>query len=622
MMNVLFFMLGASIALSPINSNESREDVPEIRDTLAESVVTGTRLAVKRELLPVPVTVVGREEIARSDAFTVLPSLMNNIPGLFVSSRGVSGYGVSNGAAGGINLRGLGAGSGRILILIDGHPQFESIYGHPVADEYLGANVSRVEVSRGSSSVLYGSNAMGGAINIITRKPEKDGNSIDLKLMGGSYGTFRGSFNDSYRKGRFSASVSASYDRTDGHRANSAYNSKGAYAKAAYDLSQHWKVSAFASAMNAYSENPGTEDAPMYEGTADVVRMMTGLSFDNKYEKTSGSVSLFYNYGKHTINDGHTASEDPQEYLFHASDYMYGATIYQGVNIFTGNTLTGGVDIKLYGGDAYRDPVNEIYADNIHLYEYAGYLFDQQSFGRFLLNAGLRLERHKLYGFEWVPQAGVSFRAARNTTLKLSASKGFRTPNMRELYMYRVANENLKPEEAWTFDFTAHQKAFNGRLEGELSLYHIKGSNIIEVVQIDGVPQNHNVGDFANSGVELSLKLHASENLVFNGNYSFLHMDEAITGAPEYKLFVEGCYHVGKFDFSVSALGIGGLYLSTGDSPVKEKYVDLCARVSYSPVKSLSLFVKGENLANVKYENLLGFPMPGITAFGGISVSL
>lgn len=615
-------MLSASVALSGTVTDISHTDVPEITDTLSESVVTGTRIAVKRELLPVPVTVVGREEVARSDAFTILPSLMNNVPGMFVSSRGVSGYGVSNGAAGGINLRGLGAGSGRVLILIDGHPQFESIYGHPVADEYLGANVSRIEVSRGSSSVLYGSNAMGGAINIITRKAEKDGNSIDLKLMGGSYGTFRGAFNDSYHKDRFSASVSASYDRTDGHRANSAYNSKGIYATAGYKFSQHWKTSAFVSAMNAYSENPGTEDAPMYEGTADVIRSMTGLSFDNTYERTSGSVSLFYNYGKHTINDGHTAEEEPQEYLFHASDYMCGATIYQAVNIFKGNTLTGGIDIKLYSGNAYRNPETEVYADHINLYEYAGYLFDEYTLGRFLFNAGLRLERHKLYGSEWVPQAGVSFRAARNTSIKFSASKGFRTPNMRELYMYRVANENLMPEEAWTFDLSAHQKALNGKLEGELSLYHIKGSNIIEVVQIDGIRQNHNVGDFANSGVELSLKLYATKDLTLSGNYSFLHMDKAITGAPEHKLFIEGCYRLGKFDFSVSALGIAGLYLSIGDSPVKEKYIDLCARVSYSPIRSLSLFVRGENLANIKYENLLGFPLPGITAFGGISVSL
>jgi len=599
------------------------DDVPELRDTLSESVVTGTRLSVQRELIPVPVSVVGRDEIERSDGFTILPSLMNSVPGLFVTSRGVSGYGVSGGAAGGISLRGLGAGSGRVLVLIDGHPQFESIYGHPVADEYLGANVSRVEVSRGSSSVLYGSNAMGGAINIITRRAEKDGNALSLKLLGGSYGTFRGALNDSFKKGRFSASLSASYDRTDGHRANSSYNSKGAYAKAAYELSEHWKASAFVSVMNAYSENPGAEDEPILEGTADVLRSMAGVTLSNHYsDRTSGAVSLFYNYGEHTINDGHTATEEPQEYLFHASDYMGGVTIYQGVNIFKGNNLTGGVDMKIYGGNAYRNPVSEVYADHISLYEYAVYLLDQQSIGKFHLNAGIRAERHKLYGFEWVPQAGVSFRATPTTTLKASASKGFRTPNMRELYMYRVANESLTPEEAWTFDFTANQKALEGRLEGELSLYHIKGSNIIEVVQINGIRQNHNAGEFANSGVELSLKFRASENLSFNGNYSFLHMEKAITGAPEHKLFLEACYRLGKFNFGLSALGISGLYLSTGDSPVKEKYTDLSARISYALSKSITLFVKGENLANIKYQNLLGFPMPGITAFGGLEVNL
>ena len=82
------------------------------------------------------------------------------------------------------------------------------IYGHAVADEYLADLAGRVEVTRGAASVLYGSNAMGGAINIITRKPSADGNNLNLRLLGGSYGTFRGNFSDSYRRGRLSAGAS------------------------------------------------------------------------------------------------------------------------------------------------------------------------------------------------------------------------------------------------------------------------------------------------------------------------------------------------------------------------------------------------------------------------------
>ena len=151
-------------------------------DTLKSAVVTGTRVAMDRDRLPAPVSVVGRERIAVSDESALMPSLMEEVPGLFVTSRGVTGYGVSAGAAGGISLRGFSAGSGRTLVLIDGHPQYQSIYGHAVADEYLADLAQRVEVTRGAASVLYGSNAMGGAINIITRRPEFLGNRVNVKL--------------------------------------------------------------------------------------------------------------------------------------------------------------------------------------------------------------------------------------------------------------------------------------------------------------------------------------------------------------------------------------------------------------------------------------------------------
>ena len=73
----------------------------DITDTLRNAVVTGTRVAMERDRIPAPVSVVGRERIAASDESSLLPSLMEEVPGLFVTSRGVTGYGVSSGAAGG-----------------------------------------------------------------------------------------------------------------------------------------------------------------------------------------------------------------------------------------------------------------------------------------------------------------------------------------------------------------------------------------------------------------------------------------------------------------------------------------------------------------------------------------
>ena len=107
-------------------------------------------------------------EIESKGESSILPVLKENIPGLFYNSQGVAGYGVSSGASGNITMRGFSGSAGRILILIDGHPQYAPIYGHPMADTYTSDNIKAVEVIHGAASLLYGSNAMGGAINFIS----------------------------------------------------------------------------------------------------------------------------------------------------------------------------------------------------------------------------------------------------------------------------------------------------------------------------------------------------------------------------------------------------------------------------------------------------------------------
>ncbi len=188
--------------------------------SLGEIIVTGSRVPVPRDVIPVPITVVHRSTIEQSEETSLLPVLMQQVPGLFATSRGMAGYGVSGGAAGGINMRGFAGGSAQVLILIDGHPQYATIYGHPVADAYIASDAQRVEVSRGASSILYGASAMGGAINIITRQAMEDGNKFSARLMGGSYGTQRYSITDTYRNGRFSGVVSGNYERIQIQRLN------------------------------------------------------------------------------------------------------------------------------------------------------------------------------------------------------------------------------------------------------------------------------------------------------------------------------------------------------------------------------------------------------------------
>jgi len=590
---------------------------------LDEIVVTGSRVPVPRDIIPIPVSVVHRGTIEHSEETNLMPVLMKHVPSLFVTSRGITGYGVSSGSAGGINLRGFSGGAGRVLFLIDGHPQYATIYGHPVADAYIASEAQRVEVSRGAASILYGSNAMGGAINIITRRATQDGNSLSARLMGGSYGTQRYSITDSYRNGKFSGVISGNYERTDGHRVNSAFDMWSGYAKLGYEFSNLWKVTGNVNIAKSNSQNPGTISSPVLDAKADVLRGMSGLSIENNYGVTSGAINLFYSWGDHKINDGYAPGGTPRPYLFKSTDYMGGVNIYQSLNLFKGNTITGGFDAKLYGGNAYRNPETEIYADHVKLHEIAGYLFAQQELWRFMFNAGIRLESHELYGTEWVPQAGLSFKAANQTHLKYSVSKGFRTPNMRELYMYASANEDLLPERSVSYDFSVSQGLLDNRMSMELTLYYITGDNIIESIEISpNVYQNRNVGDFTNKGIEFSLNYQVLNNLMLHTNYSYLHMDTPIAGAPKNKLYAGLTYNPGKFSLNLGAQIIDELILGTRNNAIQmDSYTLIDARASYRARKWLDVFIKGDNLLAREYETMAGYPMPRATFMGGISMN-
>lgn len=609
---------------------QAEDNVAMVQDTimretihLDEVVVTGSRVPVPRDMIPVPVSVVHRSTLEQSEEVSLLPVLMQQVPGLYVTSRGMAGYGVSTGAAGGINMRGFAGGTGRVLILIDGHPQYATIYGHPVADAYIASDAQRVEVSRGAASILYGSNAMGGAINIITRQAMEDGNKLSARLMAGSYGTQRYSVTDTYRNGPFSGIISGNYERTDGHRINSDFDMWTGMAKLGYELSEVWKVTGNVNVSKAKSQVPGQESRPLLDGTTNVLRGMSGLSLENIHTKTRGAVNLYYNWGDHKINDGYYDGGTPRPYLFKSTDYMTGVNMYQAVNLFEGNTITGGFDVKLYGGDAYRDPETEVYADDIKLHEIAGYMLVQQQFRGLMLEAGLRIENHELYGSEWVPQAGVAYKVAERTRLKFSYSKGFRTPNMRELYMYATANEDLLPERSYSYDFTVSQGLLDNRMSMELTLYYIKGDNLIESVEIGGSRyQNRNVGKFENKGLEFSLNYLIRNNLSLNTNYSYLDMQKTITGAPRNKLYLGTTYRPGKFAINAGMQIIDKLYLSTGSNVQTSNHTLVDARLGYRPLKWIEVFIKGDNLLAQTYETMLGYPMPQATFMGGVSLDL
>ena len=603
-----------------LHAEESRKDSLWKNRTIDEVVVTGTRSEVSLRHLPMNVSVINRSQIEQRYEPSLLPLLTEQVPGLFVTSRGVLGYGVSGGAAGGMTLRGIGGGpTTGLLVLIDGHPQYMGLMGHPIADAYQSMLAEKVEVVSGPASILYGSNAMGGVINIVTRKQLEDGIRTNARLMYGSYNTMSVEAGNTLRKGRLSTLLSLNYDRTDGHREDMGFEQYGGYAKVGYDFTPQWKVFADVNLTHFNASNPGTVSNPLLDNDSRITRGMTSLSLENNYERTSGAFKLFYNWGRHKINDGYAPGANPRKERFNSTDQMLGITWYQTVSLFTGNQTTFGIDYQRFGGEAYQQfPDKRVDMADEALNEVAGYVnFRQQIGERLTLNAGVRADYHERTGMEWIPQLGASLATGRNGVLKAIVSRGFRNPTIKDLYMFGMKNPDLQPESLMNYELSFAQQLCDNRLSYTASVFYINGDNVIQ--QVAG--KLINTGKIENYGLEVATRYRFSQSFALSANYSWLHMKNKVVAAPEHKLYAGADFTQGRWSASTGVQYIHRLYTAVNPMETTDSFVLWNVRGAYRLCRGAELFVNGENQLAQRYEINAGYPMPKATVMGGISLN-
>lgn len=621
-------LTGGLLALLLLTAPAARGQEDSVRIarnlTTDEVVVTGTRNETDIRHLPMTISVVDRKQLESNYQPSVLPTLTEQVPGLFTTSRGIMGYGVSTGAAGGMSLRGIGGSpTAGLLVLIDGHPQYMGLMGHPIADAYQTMMTERVEVLRGPASVLYGSNAMGGVINIVTRQMKEEGAKTDIQAAYGSYNTLQTEVTNRLKRGRFSSIVTGSYNRSDGHRPDMDFEQYGGYAKLGYDFNDRWKLWGDVNVTHFNASNPGTVAAPYIDNDSRITRGMASAALENHYRRTSGALSFFYNWGRHKINDGYHPGEEPQTAHFNSKDRMMGISWYQSASLFEGNRITAGFDYQHFGGESWYKVLatgeKQPQVDK-QLDELAGYVDFRQNIGSWLsLDAGLRVDHHSHTGTEWIPQGGLAFHLPRQAELKAMVSKGFRNPTIRELFMFSK-NPDLLPESLVSYELAYTQRLCDNSLTYGLNLYYINGKNIIQVDPAQR--KNVNTGHIENWGAEATVAYRFNAHWQADANYSWLHMEHPVLAAPEHKLYVGANYQQGRWTAASGVQYIRGLYTSVTQGQEKqETFVLWNLNISYRLCNFASLFVKGENLLAQRYEINAGYPMPKATFMGGVHVN-
>jgi len=595
---------------------------------LEKVVVTGTRHETDMRHLPMTVTTISDQQLRGSHRLSLLPLLNDWVPGLFTTSRGMLGYGVSRGAAGMFSMRGVGGShpNAGMLVLVDGVPQYAGLLGHSIADACQTMLAERVEVLRGPASMLYGSNAMGGVINIVTRKLDQDDEGYaHANVSMGSYGTLQTELSCSIFEGKFFGIVGVNHGRTDGHRPRSAFKQETDFFKLGYHFSSCWKLVLDWTDVYFKASNPGEVTNPYIDNDQKVKRAMASLNLTHRHENSSGALRAYYHWGEHKVNDGYHPGEEPQTSLYRHDDFMAGVSVYESCSFFPGNRLTVGADWIRLGGEAWNQRVadgeREEIADRAEN-EWAAYMeMRQELAGWIYLHAGIRVDHHTRVGTEWIPQGGIAVNLSNDIELKASVGEGFRNPTIREMYMFPSQNADLKPERLMNYELGYKQSLLSDRLRWGVNVFYIRGKDLISTVQVEGKPRNMNVGEVENHGVEVAWDYSPWSKWNFHANYSYLHMEYPVVAAPEHKVFVSTNYAGRHLSFTTSLQYIGGLYTSVDVVPEKEYFLLWNMQLDYRFRTRYTLFARGENLLAQRYEINRGFPLPKATFTGGFALN-
>ena len=605
--------LSVSAVFAPYISGAETADTAQV---LNEVVVTGSNKSVPQQLLPYTVTVVDGRQLEATGQTQVLSAISGMVPSLFVSQRSIYGFGVSNGGAGHIKLRGVGGDrASAVLMMVDGQPQFAGIYSHHIADFYDKEYVERVEVLRGPGSVLYGSNAMAGAINVITKNAASDGVHLTLQSQYGSYNTWLSSLTNTLRFGRFSSLISLSYNRTDGNIDNFDFRQADGYAKIGYDFSNRWKASVDYTLMNFRGNDPiyptlsNPQSTEIYR--QHIIRGEVGATVTSTYGEVSGVARIYYNYGNHFMND-------PRH--FHSKDDRLGIILYENFKPWKGASATAGFDFDSYsgeipvsGGNSHTEGSMSTIARKT-IVEYSPYITLSQAFLNelIILNGGLRMANSDRFATQWIPQFGFAVNPGLGWTVKGNLAMGYRNPSFRELYLYRMANPDLQPEKMMNYEVSV-SKSFSRYLFAEITGYYSRGYNMIQTID----QKNQNTGKFINKGIEVSARSHPIDNLWLTASYSYLHTSlHNLTGAPKNQYYLGIEWRPWKFlNIAADLKGVGGLYVA--DNIRHQNYALLSLKLTWDICRYISIFTRFENITDARYMINRGYEMPGFTAMGG-----
>ena len=521
------------------------------KEQLNEVVVTATRTERQLSSLPLPITIITSEAIAKTGV-TRLNEILNEQTGVILIPD-ESGFE-------GIQMQGLDAAY--TMILIDGLPLVGRSSGVLDLSRVSVGNIDRIEIVKGASSAIYGSEAMGGVINVITKRPKKDMFSGTLSYRYATFNTNDINANILWKKKKFSANLFANFYSTDGYDLDKTTPLKNIerffnttiQPKLYYDFSENLKLIVSNRFYNQKMDNVAIIDSENYKGVAKENEWNSQIKLEQKWNsKLYAEYELYAtNYKNDSfLNDENNLLYDKTYY----NQWLFRPEIRTTLSI-KNNKLTTGVGLN------YETLDRTYFETNVKFNsQYVFVQYDYNPTDKWNILAGFRYDNHSEYASQLSPKLAMNYKFNDNFSLKGSVGYGYKAPDFRQLFFdftnpsvgytvlgYNVAESRLnqfeeegqilnrvpgisfenplEPESAVNFNFgTFYNKS---KLKLEINTFYNSITNLIDTRVVAQKNNGQNIFSYFNTsavftyGVEINSTYNFTNEFTVSLGYQYL----------------------------------------------------------------------------------------------------
>ena len=605
-----------------------------------EVVVTATRIETASSEVGSSITVITNQQIEQRQNTTV-PEILRTVPALDVVRSGGPGGQTS------VFIR--GAKSEHTLVLIDGIEMNDPITPGRSYDfaNLTTDNIERIEIIRGPQSTLYGSDAIGGVINIITKRGKGKPSGF-VSAEGGSFNTFteKAGVSGGNKWANYSLGISrwdtdgiSAANEKDGNHEKDGYENTSISTRLGVTPAENLDADFILRYINAKADidNSGGVGGDDPNNKADLEQLFFRTQvrlflFNDLWEQKLGFslTDLDRDYRNDTDAD-HPSDLDRSSYDGKILKFDWQHNLY----LHETNTLTLGIEneeekgkSKYYSESAWGPYTSSFKEKTARTTGY--YLQDQVKLrDSWFTTLGVRLDDHSRFGSETTYRIASAYLVRQTgTKFKGTYGTGFKAPSLYQLYS-QYGNQNLDPEESTGWDIGVEQSLFDKKLILGVTYFSNEFDELIEFVGYEsGTSKYINVAEAEAKGVEIFASVRPIGDLIFRASYTYTDTEDKETGKDllrraQNKFGLDVNYQfMDKGNVNLSLVYVGKRddndYSTWPATRVElDDYVLANLAASYDITRNIQVFGRVENFLDEDYEEVKGFGTPELSAFAG-----